>query len=147
MVEEAAAACGTKNTSSPWSPQTSWPCLDRATPKMAHEERCRLESHCLKSHPSSTLIYLRCRRGRISPSSCSLQSILPFSWLKGMREISWSWEEAWVINLETAQMGGGKDFILMFLSGASGSLDPYKGFTLSNLFVEIICIKALGWLQ
>ncbi len=81
-----------------------------------------------KSLPFSTLSLFRCRRRRISPSSCSLQPTPPFSWLRGMTEISWKWEVAWVINGESTQMGGGKEFIWCFCLGHQNS-DPYIGFT------------------
>lgn len=107
MVEEAAAACGTKNTSSTWSLQTSWPCLDTATPKMVSLGLPLSE----KPPPFSTLIHVRCRRRRISPSSCSLPPIL-----LAQRDETFNrgGRGTLVINLGTAGTGGGKEFILCF---------------------------------
>ena len=49
MVEEAVAACGTKNTSSTWSLQTSPPCLDTVyPPKYCSWAQSSLDSHCLE---------------------------------------------------------------------------------------------------
>lgn len=101
--------CRTKNTSSTWSLQRSW-CLDTATQKNGSRRTVWLGLPLSgKPPPFSTLIYLRCRWQRISPSSCSLPPVL----LTQRDETFYKVGRGPVINLGAAGTGGGKGFMIL----------------------------------